>query len=51
MNLKEEFTLNEVINMAKKHAIEEFTSIIELYDYEIEFFEHYTFKIDVKEEK
>lgn len=48
--LKEEFTLNEVINMAKQHAIEEFTSIIELYDYEIEFFENYSFKIVVKED-
>ena len=51
MNLKEEFSLNEVITMAKNHAIEEFSNIIELYEYEQEFFEHYSFKIEVKEEK
>ena len=51
MNLKEEFTLNEVIKIAKEQAIDEFSSTIEHYDYEQEFFEHYSFKIEVKEEK
>ena len=51
MNLKEEFSLNEVIDIAREHAIEEFGRMIELYGYEQEFFEHYNFKITIKEEK
>lgn len=51
MNLKEEFSLNEVIKIAKEQAINEFAQTISLYDYELEFFEHYSFKIEVKEEK
>tara|TARA_Y100000004_G_scaffold182860_1_gene230017 strand:+ start:427 stop:579 length:153 start_codon:yes stop_codon:yes gene_type:complete len=49
--LKEEFSLNEVINIAKEEAIDHFAQTISLYGYEEEFFEHYNFKIEVKEEK
>ena len=51
MNLKEQFSLSEVINIAREHAIEEFARTIELYDYEQEFFAHYSFTIQVKDEK
>ena len=51
MNLKEEFTLKEVISIAKAQAADEFGRTIELYDYEQEFFEHYSFTIQVKSEK
>ena len=51
MNLKEQFSLSEVINIAKEQAADEFGRTIELYDYEQEFFEHYSFTIQVKDEK
>ena len=51
MNLKEEFSLEEVIEMAKNYASEQFTEVLNDYGKEVEFFEHYNFKIEVKEEK
>jgi hypothetical protein len=47
----EKFTLEEVIKMAKSYASEQFTEILYDYGKEEEFFKHYSFKIEVKEEK
>ena len=51
MNLKKEFSLNEVIDIAKELAIEEFGYTVSLYGYEDEFFKNYSLILEVKEEK
>lgn len=45
-----EFTLEEVIEMAKNYASEQFTEVLNDYGKEVEFFEKYSYTITVTEE-
>jgi len=47
----EEFTLEEVIKMAKNYASEQFTEVLNDYGKEVEFFEKYSYTITVTEDE
>jgi hypothetical protein len=45
--MKNDFTLEKVIDMAKKYASEQFVEVLNDYGYEVEFFEKYGYTIKV----
>ncbi len=47
----EEFSLEEVIVVAKNYASEQFTEVLNDYGKEVEFFEKYSYLITVTEEE
>ena len=49
--MNDEFTLEEVIEMAKTYAGEQFVEVLNDYGYEVEFFEKYGYTIQVFEDE